>query len=144
MDQTKQKAGTLFWVIAVLATIWNSMGVVSYLQQVYMDEADMAALPEAQRQMMEATPAWVTSAFAFAVFAGFLGSILLLLRKKAAASLLGFSLICVLAQMFYSLVMVKAYEVMGMQAIVFPIVLIGISIFLFAYSRKMIAKGVLS
>ena len=40
--------------------------------------------------------------------------------------------------------MVKAYEVMGMQAIVFPIVLIGISIFLFAYSRKMIAKGVLS
>ena len=58
-------------------------------------------------------PAWVTAAFALAVFGGALGSLLLLFRKKFAEGVLVVSFLAVLAQMTYNLFLAKNTVVYG-------------------------------
>lgn len=81
-----------FWVIGAVGLVFNIMGCMNLFSQM---NADMvASMPEAYRAIIESRPAWVTGAFAIAVFGGALGAILLLFRKSTAyyvfiASLVG-------------------------------------------------------
>lgn len=138
------KPTTLFWIIAVAALIWNGLGVMSYIGQAFMTDEVKAALPETERALYENIPAWVTAAFAIAVFAGLLGSIFLLARKKAARFVFLISLIAILAQMSYNLFMSKAAEVYGPGGVIMPVMVILIGVFLLMYSKKAIEKGWLS
>ncbi|WP_028891999.1 hypothetical protein [Tenacibaculum sp. 47A_GOM-205m] len=138
------KPTTLFWIIAVAALIWNCLGVMSYIGQAFMTDEVKAALPEAERALYENIPTWVTAAFAIAVFAGLLGSIFLLARKKAARFVFLISLIAILAQMSYNLFMSRAAEVYGPGGVVMPVMVILIGVFLLMYSKKTIEKGWMS
>lgn len=138
------KPTTLFWIIGVVALIWNGLGVMSYLGQAFMTDEVKATLPDAERALYENIPTWVTAAFAIAVFAGLLGSIFLLARKKAARFVFLISLIAILAQMSYSLFMSKAAEVYGPGGVIMPVMVILIGVFLLMYSKKAIEKGWLS
>ena len=71
-----------FWVIGVVALLWNVMGVMNYLMQSNADT--LSRYPEAARVLVESRPVWATGAFAIAVFGGFLGCLLLLFKKSAA------------------------------------------------------------
>ena len=89
-------------IVAVLALLWNLYGVYAYLQT-------GGALPGGDPAMMaEARPAWVTAAFAVAVFAGALGSLGRLLLKRWAKLLLLLSLLCVLAEDVWQFVLREA------------------------------------
>lgn len=138
------KPNTLFWVIGVIALIWNAMGVMAYVAQAYMTDEMIAALPEAERALYEDIPAWYTAAFAIAVFAGVAACILLLMKKKFAKSVFLISLIGIIIQMFYNFFMSRAAEVYGPGGMVMPIMVIVIGVFLLLYSKKCEAKGWLS
>lgn len=144
MTKSTNKPTTAFWIIAVVALIWNLMGVFAYLSQAYMTDEAIAALPEAERAMAENYPAWATAAFAIAVFGGALGCILLLLRKKLANPIFIISLIGILVQMTYNLMISKAAEVYGPGGMIMPIMVILIGFFLVWYSKQSTAKGWLS
>lgn len=144
MSSESNKPTTLFWVIGIFALIWNAMGIMAYIGQAYMTDEMLAALPEAERALYENVPAWVTAAFAIAVFGGALGCILLLLRKKTAKLLFLISLIAIIVQMTYNLFMSKASEVYGPGGMIMPIMVIIIGVFLLLYSKKSIEKGWLS
>ena len=73
-----------FWIISVIALVWNLMGVSQYIQQAYNTDSFRAMYTAEQLEMMDATPAWSTAAFAIAVFAATFGCVSLLLRKKWA------------------------------------------------------------
>ena len=77
------------------------MGVNQYLQQAYNTEAFKSMVSAEELEMISQLPTWYTAVFAIAVFAGALGCILLLLRKKLAYFVLLLSLISVLFQMGY-------------------------------------------
>ena len=98
---TTTKPPVWFWIISVLALIWNGMGVKQYLQQAYNTEAFKSMVSAEELEMISQLPTWYTAVFAIAVFAGALGCILLLLRKKLAYFVLLLSLISVLFQMGY-------------------------------------------
>ena len=89
---TTVKPPTWFWVVSVIALLWNLMGVYNYLYQAFNQVAILESLDQAQREVFEGTPAWATAAFALAVFTGLIGSIGLLLRKKWAKPLFVVSL----------------------------------------------------
>lgn len=144
MTSNSNKPGTVFWIIAIIATIWNAMGVSAYLQQAYMTAEDIAALPAEEAALYDNVPAWVTAAFAIAVFGGLLGCILLLLRKKLATTVFLVSLIGIIVQMIYNLFMSKALDVYGPGGAIMPIMVILIGIFLWKYASKLTAKGVLN
>ena len=132
----KYKAPTWFTVVAGVLFVWNLMGVAAYIMQVTMTPEAMAALPEAQRQLYESTPAWATAAFAIAVNGGALGCLLLLLRRKLAGIFLKFSLAAVLVQMFHSFFMSKSFEVFGPGEMVMPVMVIIISVYLVMLAEK--------
>ena len=144
MTESKNKPTTSFSIIGIVALIWNLMGVFAYLQQAYMTAEDLAALPLDQQALYENVPAWVTAAFALAVFGGALGCILLLLRKKLATFVLIISFISILAQMSYNFFISKAMEVYGPGEMIMPAMVIIVGAFLVWYSKKMQTQGILS
>jgi CHASE2 domain-containing sensor protein len=141
---TKMKPPVWFWVVSVLALIWNLMGAFNYLMQAYMTDEMKAELPEDQLALMESTPSWVTAAFAIAVWGGVLGCIALLLRKKWAKPVLLISLIGILAQMSYSFFMSNSMEVYGTTATVMSIIVIIIGIALVYFARGAHNRGWIS
>ncbi|MCB0449398.1 MAG: hypothetical protein KDC97_04695 [Confluentibacter sp.] len=138
MTNFKVKPPVWFWIVSAIALLWNAMGVNHYLGQAYQTESWRAALTDEQFEIISNFPAWITAAFAIAVFAGALGSLGLLLRKKWAYSLLLISLIAVIVQMGYILSQGQADNI-GMT-----ISIILFSVFLVWFSKKSIAKGWIS
>ena len=63
-----------------------------------LSAADIAALPQRQRALYEARPAWSVVASVAAVVGGSLGCLGLLLRKRWAVAALLISLVAVIAQ----------------------------------------------
>lgn len=144
MTASTKKPTTSFWIIGIIALVWNLMGVFAYLQEAYMTAEDLAALPPDQQAFYENAPAWVTGAFALAVFGGALGCLLLLLRKKLATFVLIISFIGILAQMSYNFFISKSMEVYGPGEMIMPVMVIVVGVFLVWYSKKMHTQGILS
>ena len=137
------KPTAVFWIIGIVALIWNILGVGAYLAQAYMTDEIKAALPQADQDMYNNMPAWVTAAFAIAVFAGLLGCIALLMRKSWAVPLFGLSLLGVLGQQVYNFFMQDYIEISGSRMIM-PIVVVIVAFFLLYYARGLKSKGMLT
>ena len=143
MSNSSTKPTAIFWIISVIALLWNIMGVIAYLGQAYITPEALALLPEAEQAWYTNVPAWVTAAFAIAVFAGTLGCIALLLPKKWASILFVVSLICVLAQSMYTFLIQTFIEITVEKALM-PISIIIIALFLVWYPNQSTKKGILS
>ena len=144
-NESRFKPPAWFWVVSILALLWNLMGAMAYVSQAFLTEEMKTALPEDQLALMESTPAWVTAAFAIVVWGGVLGCIALLLKKKWARPVLLISLIAILAQMSYSFFATNAAEVYGtLQGVVMPVLVIVIGIALVYFARRAHNKGWLS
>lgn len=113
-----------FWIVSVIALIWNGMGVMQYLQQAYNTESFQAMCTPEQLEMYANLPSWYTAVFAFAVFGGALGCIALLLRKKFASVLLLISLIAAIIQMSYVTFSLEMANIMTPMIIIVGILLI--------------------
>lgn len=129
-----------FWIVSVIALIWNAMGVMQYLGQAYNTESFKSQYTAEQLEMMSNTPAWAMAAFAVGVFAGLLGSVTLLLRKKWAYNLFLLSLLGVLVQMFHNLFIVKSVAVYGPAAAIMTGLILVFALLFFWFSKKSIAK----
>ena len=134
MTNSTMKPPTLFWVIAIIALIWNIMGVVAYLGQAYMTDEALALLPETDQLYIKNVASWVTAAYATAVFAGVFGSIALLIRKKVAKLLFIISFIGVLFQSSYNFFIQEFMTIETFQ-IVWSIIIIAICLFLIWYAQ---------
>jgi hypothetical protein len=139
MSESKNKPGTGFWVIAVIALIWNLMGVMAYLTRAFITEEMIAALPKEQQvEFLMENPAWYTAAFAIAVFAGALGALSLLLRKKIASTLFIASTLGAIVQHVYIFMNVEVLSY------IMPIMIIVVCLFLVWYSKDATKKSILS
>ena len=91
-----------YWVIVVLGLFWNVMGSLNYITQTNPEA--VAAMPEAYQTLIASRPAWATAAFAIAVFAGAVGCILLLMRRKVAFQVLLLSLLGVVVTLIHAVI----------------------------------------
>ncbi len=139
---TKRSVG--YWIVAVFALVWNLIGVAMWYMQVNMSSEQLAMMAEPQRQVYEGTPAWLNVAFAVAVFAGVLGGLGLLLKKRWASTMFLLSLIALLIQMIGAFVATPAWAAYGPTGLVMPAVLVAIALFLLWYANKAKARGWLS
>ncbi len=130
-----------FWIIATIALLWNLLGVAMFAMQVTMSPDAVAALPDAQRQVYEATPAWINVAFGVAVVAGVLGAVGLLLRRRWAGLLFALSLAALAVQVLGAYLVTPAWAGYGAAGLVMPVLLLVIATVLWAYARKAAARG---
>ena len=144
MTNDNLKPPIWFWIVAAIGLLWNLAGVGAYLAQAYMSPEALAAMTDAERTLHESTPAWVTGAFAFAVFAGTLGCIALLLKKNLAITLFFISLLGVMVQSYHGFHISNAVEVHGEEAIIMPVLVIVLAIVLIWFSRMSKSRGWLS
>lgn len=143
-EETKKPLPGWFKVVAGIALVWNLLGVMAYLQQSFMSPEALAALPEAQRALLEATPSWAHAAFAISVHGGALGCLALLLRKNLAFPLLVLSLLAVIVQMIYSFFISNSFEVFGPGGMIMPVMVIVIAIYLVFLAKKAKENGWIS
>jgi hypothetical protein len=143
-EENNEKKPVWFWIIGWGALLWNLLGVFAYIMQVTMSPEMMASMPTAQQELIENTPAWATGAFAFAVFGGAFGAILLLLKNKLALPFFIISFIGVLVQMVHSLFLSNSMEVYGPGGAVMPIMVVLFGIGLIWISKRSIPKGWIS
>jgi hypothetical protein len=141
---TLNKPNKGFWIISIIALLWNLMGVNQYLQQAFMTDSFKEMYNEEQLQMIIDSPSWATAAFAIAVFAGAIGSLLLLLRKQIAKSILILSLIGIIVQMYHNFFVIDSMAIYGPGAVAMPIMILGVAIFLIWYTDYSSKKGWMS
>jgi len=123
-------------LIAVAALIWNLLGLMAFVMQVSMRPEQVAALPAADRAVHDATPAWLTIAFALAVGGGVLGSIGLVLRQRWAVAAFTVSLAALVVQIAGGYLVTPAWQASGAAGAVFPALLLAIGIALLWYARR--------
>lgn len=139
MTDSTNKPPVWFWIVSVVALLWNGLGVMAYLTRAFATEEMIAALPEEQQaEFLIEYPAWYTAAFAIAVFAGALGCLALLLRKKMAYMLLLLSALGAIVQHVYLFMNVE------MPSMVMPLMVIVVCLFLIWFSKNAISKGWIS
>jgi high-affinity Fe2+/Pb2+ permease len=144
MSETN-KPGIVFWIIGIIALIWNGWGSFLYIAQAYDMEIATKDLSQEQTALLEGMPAWYTALFAIAVFAGVIGAIIFLMRKKMTVTLFIISFIAATINQVYWLFRTNAVEVFSdHQPYLMPVVIVAIGIFLIWYSKNQKAKGILS
>ena len=91
----KPAAPAWYWGVAIAALLFELAGAFLFANSLTLDPA---TLPLDQRAVFDATPQWMTIAWAVAIGAGLIGSIGLVLRRRFAEPALLVSLIAVAVQ----------------------------------------------
>ncbi len=125
-----------FKIVAVVALVWNLLGVMAFVGQMMMTPEMVAELPQAEQDLYATTPIWATAAFAVAVFAGALGSLALLLKKSLCYQLFVASFVGVIVQMFHSFFISNSFEVYGPGGMIMPVMVIVIAFVLVRFAAK--------
>lgn len=128
-----------FWLISVVALLWNVGGAINYLMQTNLEI--VATMPETHRAIIEGRPAWATGGFAIGVFGGAIGCLLLLFRKSTAFYVFIASLLGIIVTMMHTIMVASSKidfsssEIFVM--IVLPIIVAAIMI---GYTKQAISK----
>ena len=140
-EETSSGPPRSFYIIGIAALIWNLIGVMTYVMQVTMSEAAIAAVPEGQQAFIQTSPVWVTAAYAIATNAGALGCVLLLVRQSWAYLVLVVSFAGILIQNLYGYFMGGAVEVYGAAGVGLSVAVMAIGAFLIWYAKGATDKG---
>lgn len=126
-----------FWVIGIVALIWNAMGGINFFMQ--MDADVLATYPESHRAVVEGRPLWATGGFAVSVFIGAIGGLLLLLKNPAAYYMFIASFLGTVVTMIHTIMVtsgIGAFDIISM--VVMPI---AVAAFMVRYSGWVARKG---
>lgn len=99
-NETVRSVHWSFWLISIVALLWNVGGAINYLMQT--NPEFVATLPETHRAIIEGRPVWATGGFAIGVFGGALGCLLLLFKKSIAFYVFIASLFGVIVTMIHT------------------------------------------
>jgi hypothetical protein len=121
-------------IVAVLGLLWNLFGVYQYLMVVGM-------VPGADEASVSMMPAWVTGAFALAVFGGALGCLGLAMLKRWSKLLLLLSLLGVLAMDLWMFVLSGLGSTMPGAEMGVTIAVVVVAVFLLWLAHDADKKG---
>ena len=139
------KPPTWYWVVSGLAVLWMLFGVMAWVMDLMTDEAGLAEMSEAQRQLYAARPQWLFAVYGVAIFSGLAGAIGLLLRKSWASMRFSLSLAAIIVQFGYTFFGLHAVQVLGAAAAIpFPLVIFLIGVALVWFARQSRKVGLIS
>ena len=121
------------------------MGALDFTMTQLNNEAYLKALKPEQLAYVHGFPMWSVIAWGIGTWGSFLGSVLLLFRRRLAVQLFGASLIGVVMTNIYSYGVSDLLKVMhgGAGMVAFSAVIFVIAVLLFLYARALGRRGVL-
>lgn len=139
------KAPWHLWAIGIIGLLWSAIGAFDYTMTESKNEAYMKAFTPAQLEYFYSLPAWVVACWAVGVWGGVVGCLLIVLRKRAAVPVLLASLLGAVLTFIHNIVLSNGLEVMGggTSAVIFPLIILVISLGLWWYAKAMTKRGVL-
>ena len=132
-----------FWIIAIVALLWNLAGDFAWYSQSHADLAAMAKTDPVTARIWQAMPGWAWAAYAVATWSGTAGAIALLARHRFAVPLFALSLLCVIIQFGWSFLGTDLLATKGPTTLVFPALIALIALAETLWSRRQVAAGVL-
>jgi len=140
------KTPVLFWVVSIIALLWNAMGCFQWFAEYnfFSNPDARVALPEEMRDMYDYTPAWTYIIFAIAVLTGLIGCILLLMKKKEAVPVFLISLVAVIILNIHNLLLSGLVQAFGLTVIIMPVIVILFAVFLYFFARHWRDRGLLT
>jgi len=126
---------------AIGALLWNLAGCAAYLMDMTISADDLAAMTEAQQALYATRPTWAVAATAIAVWAGALGSLGLILRKRWATPVLVLSLLGVVVQDLGLFVLTDAGAQAGAAVAVLQGLVFLVAVGLVLLARRARAEG---
>lgn len=140
------KAPWHLWVIGAVSLLWNAMGAVDFTMTQLHYEAYLKNCTPEQKDYIFSFPLWAVLAWGVATWGSVLGSLCLLLRRRAAVVLFAVSLVGMILTTLENYVFTDGLKVMGASAtgaLIFSGVIAVVSVLLLLYARTMRARGVL-
>ena len=132
------------WLVGIFSLLWSGMGALDYLMAQTRNESYMSNFSIEQLEYFNSFPSWLIAAWACAVWGGVAGAILLLLRRKIAAQVFLFSLLCMVATTIHNYGFANGLEVVGDTfSLVFTAVIFIFIVAFYIYSTMMSKRGVL-
>jgi hypothetical protein len=140
MDDQYSPRPVAGWFIigAVASLLFMGLGCVMYLTHVLTDPN---SLPLDERAAYLAEPAWVTGAYAVAVWVGLAGTVLLVMKKKLAEAALGVSLVAVLVWIAGLLVVTPLRNAMSANDLIVALVVTALTWTIFWFARHSRQRG---
>ncbi|WP_260927541.1 hypothetical protein [Novosphingobium sp. 9] len=141
--QTRVRAGWGYWLVAVLALLWNAFGCLDFWMTLTRDPAYMAQMPPDMIDWLNAAPAWIYATWAAGVGGGVLGALLLLARSRWAIGAFAISLVGLAVNQAWQLTgdMPASMHSPGNLAMTATIWVVAVALLWF--SVRMRARGVL-
>jgi hypothetical protein len=140
-EQTRTSTPIWFWVVAVVALLWNIMGGMIFLTEVFAQESMMESMTEPQKEWTRSTPMWIYVVFAIAVITGLAGSVCLLMRNRLAVPLFIVGFVAVVIQMVYTMVIAGGLQIMGPSGAIMPAVVVTLALVWLLFSLHFKSKG---
>lgn len=128
-----------FRIVALVGLLWELFGVATYLMHVGMLPA--AEMSDVERSLADSMPVWATAAYAVAVFAGAFGALGLVLGKSWSRPLLILSLVAVVVQFAWWLLLSGAMDAIGPSAAIMPILVILVGVALVWLATTGVRRG---
>ena len=142
-DKTIEGVHWSFWLIGIVALLWNVGGAINYLMQT--DLEFVSTLPETHRAIIEGRPVWATGGFAIGVFGGALGCLMLLFRKTTALYVFIASLLGIIVTMIHTInVASSKIEFSFVEIFVMILLPIIVAAMLIWYAKQAIRKSWIS
>lgn len=134
-----------FWVVGVLALLFNSFGAYDYTmtQTVGAEYLSAQGFTPDQIAYWESMPAWRTALWALGVFSGILAAVLFLMRKAFSVLLFGIGPV-VFAIDLIAGTLGGAASVMGASYFIASAVILIFLVLIWLYARRQKQTGVLS
>lgn len=129
-----------FWLVSIIALLWFLMDMSAFFMRVTVTEEARMMMTEKQQYLHRDYPLWVNIVFAFEVFGGVLAALALLLKRRLALLLFSLSLLGVLSQSIFIYFISDAVAVLGMPAILMPLLSIGIGVLMIVFSQRAISR----
>ena len=130
-----------YWGVAVVAILWNLMGCAAFAAELFAQEALMESMTDPQKAWVRSIPTWIYFVYGVAVAAGVAGSIGLAVRKGWSVWLFAISLVAVLVQMIYTMVIAGGLQATGAGGAVMPALVIVLAALFLWFSWFARGKG---
>lgn len=144
MTNSTNKPNVGFWIISVIALIWNLLGVDGFIGQAMMSNRFKSMYSEEQLDIISRLPSWYIVVFGVAVIASALACILMLMKKKLAVKLFQLGFLAVIIQATFNLFINEGRSAYGPFEYTMTLLIPVVSILLLLYSKKALKKGWLS
>jgi hypothetical protein len=139
------KTPTQYWIVAALGALWNAFGGYDYWMAKSRNLEYLSQMGNADEILswMDSFPIWAQIGYGLGVWGSVLGSVLMLMRSRFAPAAFLVSLVGAIVSFTAQFMITPPASLDTPFSKILPVVIIGIVVFLWWYSKRAATKGLL-